>query len=194
MTTKDRILEEALELFAERGYDGTGVDLIAERVGIKGPSLYRHFKSKEEVFDALLDTAESRYEAFFGAEENNSAIPESKEEFVRSAMEMVSFSMNDPMMRRMRLFLAQEQFRNDRLAEITNRHQMDGVVIMYEKILNGMMQAGICKKDDPEILAIELISPVVLMIVKADRQPIYSQEMLKHIEKHILHFCNEYMM
>ncbi|MBE5872746.1 MAG: helix-turn-helix transcriptional regulator, partial [Lachnospiraceae bacterium] len=41
MSTKQRILNEALTLFAENGYDGTGVDLIAERVGIKGPSLYK---------------------------------------------------------------------------------------------------------------------------------------------------------
>ena len=48
MTTKERILEEALTLFAEKGYDGTGVDQIAECVGIKGPSLYKHFKGKED--------------------------------------------------------------------------------------------------------------------------------------------------
>ena len=34
MSTKQKILDEALTLFAEKGYDGTGVDLIAERVGI----------------------------------------------------------------------------------------------------------------------------------------------------------------
>lgn len=193
MSTKDKILEEALALFAERGYDGTGVDLIAERVGIKGPSLYRHFKSKEEVLNALLDAAESRYEEYFGSGENIGRIPGSKEEFIRSAMEKASFSMADPMIRRIRIFLAQEQFRSERLAEITNRHQMDGVVRMYEKILDGMMKTGICKKDDPELLAIELTAPVVLMIIKADRQPKYSQEMLRYIEKHVRHFCDEYM-
>lgn len=39
MTTKERILEEALALFAQNGYDGTSVDQIAKRVGIKAPSL-----------------------------------------------------------------------------------------------------------------------------------------------------------
>ncbi len=50
MSTKQRILDEALTLFAEKGYDGTGVDLIAERVGIKGPSLYKHYKGNHICF------------------------------------------------------------------------------------------------------------------------------------------------
>lgn len=44
MTTKERILDEALTLFSQNGYDGTSVDHIAERVGIKAPSLYKHYK------------------------------------------------------------------------------------------------------------------------------------------------------
>ena len=51
MSTKDKILEEALTLFAEKGYDGTGVDQIAEAVGIKAPSLYKHFKGKEDILN-----------------------------------------------------------------------------------------------------------------------------------------------
>ena len=49
MTTRDRILEEALRLFSEKGYDGTSVESIAEAVGIKAPSLYKHFKGKEDI-------------------------------------------------------------------------------------------------------------------------------------------------
>ena len=37
ISTKDRILDSALTLFAEKGYDGVGVDLIAENAGLKGP-------------------------------------------------------------------------------------------------------------------------------------------------------------
>lgn len=34
-------------IISEKGYDGVGVDLIAENAGLKGPSLYRHYKGKE---------------------------------------------------------------------------------------------------------------------------------------------------
>ena len=55
LSTRDRILDSALTLFSEKGYDGVGVDLIAENAGIKGPSLYRHFKGKEDIFNCLIE-------------------------------------------------------------------------------------------------------------------------------------------
>ena len=55
MTTKERILEEALGLFSQNGYDGTSMEQIAELVGIKAPSLYKHFKGKGDIFNTLLD-------------------------------------------------------------------------------------------------------------------------------------------
>ena len=140
MTTKERILEEALTLFAQYGYDGTGVDLIAKRVGIKGPSLYKHFKGKEDILNALIDNAEVRYEDYFGSEKHIGKIPQSKEEFIRTTMGRIAFTMRDPMIRRIRRFLVQEQFRNDRLAEITTRHQLEGVQRMYAKSIKAMME------------------------------------------------------
>lgn len=193
MTTKERILEEALTLFAQYGYDGTGVDLIAKRVGIKGPSLYKHFKGKEDILNALIDNAEVRYEDYFGSEKHIGKIPQSKEEFIRTTMGRIAFTMKDPMIQKIRKFLVQEQFRNDRLAEITTRHQLEGVQRMYAKIIKAMMDKGLFIIDDPEILAIELASPVVLWVAKADRQPQFEQEIIKSIEKYIRHFCDVYM-
>lgn len=46
MTTKEKILKEALNLFAEKGYNAVYVGEIADAVGIKAPSLYKHYKSK----------------------------------------------------------------------------------------------------------------------------------------------------
>jgi AcrR family transcriptional regulator len=193
MTTKERILEEALTLFAQYGYDGTGVDLIAKRVGIKGPSLYKHFKGKEDILNTLIDNAEVRYEDYFGSEKHIGKIPQSKEEFIRTTMGRIAFTMKDPMIQKIRKFLVQEQFRNDRLAEITTRHQLEGVQRMYTIIIEAMMDKGLFDKDDPELLATELTSPVVLWIAKADRQPQYEQEIIKSIEEHLQHFCNVYM-
>ncbi|MDT0016137.1 TetR/AcrR family transcriptional regulator [Listeria swaminathanii] len=48
--TKKRVKEAALTLFAEKGYDGTVLSEIAKAVGIKTPSLYAHFPSKEALF------------------------------------------------------------------------------------------------------------------------------------------------
>ena len=53
-STKDRILFAALVLFAREGYEAVGVGNIAQAVGVKGPSLYKHFKSKRDIFDHIL--------------------------------------------------------------------------------------------------------------------------------------------
>ncbi len=193
MSTREKILEEALTLFAENGYDGTSVEQIAEKVGIKAPSLYKHFKGKEDILNALIDWAEEHYEESFGSEKQIGELPKCKEEFIYVTMKKISFTMHDPMIRKIRKFLVQEQFRSDRLAEITTRHQLDGIQGMYTKIIEGMMKEGLFKKDDPALLATELTAPAVLWIAKADRQPQCEQDITDSIEKHIRHFCDVYL-
>lgn len=53
--TKERILSEALKLFAQKGYEAVGVIEIAEAVGIKAPSLYNHYKNKRAIFDSIIE-------------------------------------------------------------------------------------------------------------------------------------------
>ena len=52
---KKEILDVAEELFTAKGYDSTSTTEILERVGIARGTLYYHFKSKEEILDALID-------------------------------------------------------------------------------------------------------------------------------------------
>ncbi|MCI5623431.1 TetR/AcrR family transcriptional regulator, partial [Anaerostipes sp.] len=64
MNTKQKILLESLRLFSQRGYDAVSVEQIAAAVGIKAPSLYKHYKSKQEIFDAIFEETARRYEDF----------------------------------------------------------------------------------------------------------------------------------
>jgi AcrR family transcriptional regulator len=52
--TRERILAVASELFIEQGYDGTSLREISERLGFTKAALYYHFRSKEEILQALL--------------------------------------------------------------------------------------------------------------------------------------------
>ena len=52
--TKTVILDTALKLFAQRGFDATSMREIAAGVGIKASSLYKHFPSKQAIFDSLV--------------------------------------------------------------------------------------------------------------------------------------------
>ena len=193
MSTKEKILDAALTLFAENGYDGTSVEQIASIVGIKAPSLYKHYKGKEDILNALIDSAEERYEVMFGSEKNIGKVPESRGEFIKVTMERISFTMRDPIIRKTRMLLVQEQFRNERISEVTTRHQLDGIQRMFAKIIKGMMDEGIVVKDDPKLLAAELTAPAVLQIARSDRQPQCEKECMEYIEKHLRHFCKVYM-
>ena len=55
--TADRILDAAAAVFAERGFAGTALRDVAERVGVRAPSLYNHFASKEALYAAVLERA-----------------------------------------------------------------------------------------------------------------------------------------
>ena len=193
MSTKEKIMDAALTLFAENGYDGTSVEQIANIVGIKAPSLYKHYKGKEDILNALIDSAEERYEVMFGSEKNIGEVPQSREEFIKVTMERISFTMRDPIIRKTRMLLVQEQFRNERISEATTRHQLAGRQRMLAKIIKGMMDDGIVVKEDPKLLAVELTAPAVLQIARSDRQPQCEKECMEYIEKHLRHFCKVYM-
>lgn len=53
--TKRRIFETAVKLFAEKGYENTGIDEITAVAGYAKGSLYYHFETKEDLFDLLLE-------------------------------------------------------------------------------------------------------------------------------------------
>jgi AcrR family transcriptional regulator len=53
--TPERILDAAEDLFAERGYSATSLGDVADRVGIRSPSLYNHFRNKEALYRAVVD-------------------------------------------------------------------------------------------------------------------------------------------
>ena len=53
--TAQRILDAAEDLFAEKGYSATSLGDVADRVGIRSPSLYNHFRNKEALYEAVLE-------------------------------------------------------------------------------------------------------------------------------------------
>ena len=192
MPTRERILYAALDLISEKGYDGEGVDLIAENAGLKGPSLYRHYKGKEDIFHSLIDMVESRYEEGFGLKNKRGESPESMDELIENAMGRIQFTMYDDVIRKTRRILAMEQFRSERMAELTTRYHLENPQKMYANIFTDMMKKGVLKQDNPESLALEFVSPVSLLIHMYDRQPEREAEILEKIRKHFEHFAKVY--
>lgn len=57
---RERLLQAAAKLFADRGYHAVGIDDIGAAAGITGPGVYRHFASKGALLEALCDRAMTR--------------------------------------------------------------------------------------------------------------------------------------
>jgi len=93
---RDTILAVAAELFAERGFAAVGVADIAERVGITGGAIYRHFPSKDAVLEAVtLATAE----AFVGASrvgKRSRAADDSEESLQRMIADVLRLTFDRP--------------------------------------------------------------------------------------------------
>src|SRR3954452_25328101 len=75
---REQIMAAAAELFARHGFHGVGINDIGAAVGISGPALYRHFRSKDAVLgemltsisELLLDGAQSRVHTTSDAEDS----------------------------------------------------------------------------------------------------------------------------
>ena len=80
-TTKERILDAALVSFVENGYKGTNLRDFAAGMGLSKSALYRHYESKEAIWNALLDKMEAYYIERFGSPEYLPQIPASPSPF-----------------------------------------------------------------------------------------------------------------
>ena len=56
MGTRERLLENGAALFAAKGFHGVGVEELGESVGLTGPSIYRHFRTKSALLAEMLIT------------------------------------------------------------------------------------------------------------------------------------------
>lgn len=186
--TKERILDAALDMFARRGYDGTNLRDLAASLGLSKSALYRHFASKEAMWDALVERVEAYYGERFGSAASL-PVPTSLDELAALALHQIEFTIADPTIVKVRKVLAQEQFRDERMARLASLHFMDGIVGMYAQVFHSMMDAGCLVADDAESLALEFVSPVILLVHASDREPATTRARLDCIRAHVERFC-----
>ena len=190
--TKARILAAALELFSKNGYAGTNIRELTASLGLGKSSMYRHFSSKEEIWNTLLDEMIAYYTSRFGSPEHLPPVPESPEELIGMTMRMVDFTVHDKKIVMTRKVLAMEQFRDDRARELESRHFLTGLTAMFTPIFSGMMDKGLLRRDDPEMLAFAYTAPISALIHLCDREPEKTPEALAGIEAFCRHFIKTY--
>lgn len=201
MDTKKKILDVALTLFSEKGYGNVYVGQIAEGVGIKAPSLYKHYKSKQDIFEAILEEMRNRYnkeathlhitgtDFLIDSEFYNNI---SEEELVKMGMGLFSFFLHDEYECKFRKMLTIEQFSNKELAEIFSHQYFDEPLKYQTGLLQMLMRQGSMKKENTDVMALHFFAPIYLLMTVCDREPQREEEALQMLEKHIRQFSRMY--
>ena len=192
--TKERILTAALEMFSQKGYEGTNIRELSASLGLVKSGIYKHYESKEAVWNALLDRMITYYGERFGSPENLPPVPESLESLVDMTMRMVNFTIHDEMIIKTRKLLTIEQFRDERARDLATKHFLTGLTDMFTPLFAGMMDKGLLRKDDPAMLAFAYTTPISALIHLCDREPDKTQEAMKQVEAFSRHFIKTYGM
>ena len=190
--TKERILAAALEMFSKNGYAGTNIRELSASLGLVKSGVYKHYESKEAIWNALLDEMIAYYGEHFGSAEHLPPVPDSLEGLVDMTMGMVNFTVHDERIIMTRKMLAIEQFRDERAKALATRHFLTGLTQMFSHVFAGMMDKGLLRQDDPEMLAFAYTAPISALIHLCDREPERTEEALKQVEAFSRHFIKTY--
>lgn len=201
MNTKKRILDEALTLFSEKGYANVFVAEIADAVGIKAPSLYKHYKSKQDIFNAILDEMKSNYDrqaAMLNMNGNHAAADAevfaavSEDGLVEMGMSLFRFFLHDGYTQKFRKMLTIEQFHNPELAKLFTKQYIDDSLKYQSAMFAILCENNILKGNSPQIMALQFHAPIYMLLTMCDREPERETELILLLEQHIRQFVRLY--
>lgn len=194
--TKELFLTIALRMFGERGYEAVKISDVADEIGCTAPALYKHYRNKKELYDAILEMSIKGYDKamrdmhvdFDDEETRKTVINMSEEDQIESAKNMLLRPLHNQGARDFRKLMTIEQYHSSELAEMYDRRYATGQYERYEQYFKVLIDAGKIKKADPYILAVEYVSPIIVFIGICDRNPEKESFALECIEKHVKEF------
>lgn len=201
MGTKQRIIEKALLLFSEKGYSDVYVGDIAEAVGIKAPSLYKHFKNKQEIFDAILTELKNGYSehaAMLQINGNNEQLDAdiyekiSEDTLIETGKGLFLYFLHDEKVKLFRKMLTIEQFHDKELSRLYTKQYFDDPLNYQTELIALLIEKGTLKKGNPSIMALEFYSPVYTLLTLCDRCPERESQALEMLTEHIKCFSRNY--
>ena len=144
---KEEILIVALHLFARDGYEAVSVSQIAGELDMTKGALYRHYKSKRDIFDCIVqrmeqqDSEQARQNEV--PEESIEKVPEeyqnvSVEDFVGYSKSMFEYWTKDDFASSFRKMLTLEQFRNEEMQNLYQQYLVSGPAEYVKDLFKNM--------------------------------------------------------
>ena len=144
---KEEILIVALHLFARDGYEAVSVSQIAGELDMTKGALYRHYKSKRDIFDCIVqrmerqDSEQARQNEV--PEESIEKVPEeyqnvSVEDFVGYSKSMFEYWTEDDFASSFRKILTLEQFRNEEMQNLYQQYLVSGPAEYVKDLFKNM--------------------------------------------------------
>ncbi len=185
--TKEIIMEEALKLFAVNGFAAVSIRTIADKVGIGNSALYKHFPSKQAIFDSLVLMLKEKYMQECSI--INSDL-RGLEAVKASCLHMFEYQTQNEWIVNFRQLLLIEKFRNPEMARIYKEFFVDIPLNKQREIFTELQKRGLMIEGDPMVFAMEIYAPFYLYhFVEHD------YELLKNsFESHVEYFFNSHFI
>lgn len=202
MTTKERIIDEALTLFSVKGFKGTSVKNIADAVGIKDSSLYKHFKSKRAIFDTIVAKVGEKMQELsenvgLPTEENLDEVVTyygklSEKQLQELSKKIFLFYLEDDFMSRFWRMANMEQYQNSEISEIFRKIYMEDSIVYQSKLFEEMIKQGYFFASSPEVIAMNFYTPIFFLLSKYNNRPKEREEALFILERQVSEFYRIY--
>lgn len=152
-STKDKIFDVAIDLFADKGFKGTSVREIANALGLTEGAVYRHFSSKDEILESIFAYAKEQIYTPLPIEQTLGTLQ--GQSIFRGLLEpLPNIIMEDPYLRKISRIMFNEMNQNEKIGqyylnEYINKSN-DYMITLFEKC----MEVGSIRQCDVKSLAL----------------------------------------
>jgi len=200
-----------LDLFSELGYDGVGLRDLARKVGVRESALYKHFRSKQDIFHTLVRQLKDECDKVFAAHgmtgDHDEMIERyrtiSVEEMIQFCSDMFMHNIKDEKTSKFRKMLrwnssvmrtqtATETFCDEDIGATYYTLYIRDILTHYSAVFKELIDGGVFIEADPDVTALHFYSPIFLLLTSHDEQKIPEAEALHKLEKHVRQFFKLY--
>lgn len=181
MNTKECIIFESLKLFSINGFDAVSTRMIARSINASDAVIYKHFKSKQEILDCIIEECMTRFQNK-RSEVNLETIRWSEVEKI--CMGMFLYQTTDEWITHFRQLLLIEQFKNPKMKEIYQQVFIEGPLQSMSNIFTQLIKLGYMKDGTPEVYAMELYAPFFMYHTVGGE----SERIIQNLKEHVTRF------